>query len=206
VTYTDNPDYKHANSYTEKYLCSIGVPRHYWTPSPVPDTFADLKVGSRSVSPAKQQEDLYDYLNSKDNLPLIFSKAPLLVVGSEPTDNDAMSILMFFCRSMVKRSIQVSVTNAADLHGFHRKEEDFLSSSSDKPRVAFLYGVTEESTPQRMEAARDWVERNSGIFRVLAVGGNPAIVCAEKMRKLPDGYLYVGDSKTETAYIKKSKR
>lgn len=100
------------------------------------------------------------------------ANSPAILCCSSPTDSEAVTAALALAVKWTLFGMIVQVVDLAD----HRDVSMVMRDDADVEAVV-IHNLTDDSTPDRVEAARDVLRRGSGRFlRVLACGGLPQAV------------------------------
>lgn len=178
----------------DRLMCVAGVPERYWDITletlPEPTDFWGIsdevievqgkKQNKRKrVSAKKQLAMLQTCLESMNKL-----RGKLIVVGSAPTDEWALSVGALFVKQALRRFPDVTMLDIAN------PVPDRIIETQIPP-VAVLHNLTTDSTGHRMMACRDWLSLLEGSLIVVCYAGeDPRTFCENYLRKNADIELY----------------
>ena len=177
-----------AKTKAQKMAYVSGIPHHYWADDESQPTFRTLECGDGLVS-AKQQQEWANSLFTEKN----WQRPYLVVIGSDPTDDAAMSMAMRLARTMIDRKVEIVVQNLGSLKPVEADEDE---------TVAFFgHNVMADMTAARAQTVRDWLEEHPGHLRVLVVAGNPAEAIFRRIRIDPDAIFLLDDTRRKTTSL-----
>lgn len=172
-----------ARTKSQKLAYAYGIPYHYWADDDSLPVFRSLDFGEgRGIVSSKQQQEWMQNLFVEGT----WQRPYLVIIGSEPTDDAAMTLSMRLARAMIAKDVNLVVQNLGVLKPVEDDEET---------TVYFGHNVTTEMTNTRVQSVRDWVEAHPGTLRVLTVAGNPSDVTLNRLRVDPDAIFFLDDVK-----------
>jgi hypothetical protein len=179
MNYEDDPVYAVADK-VEKRLMRAGMPSRYvkydkedirgyhtlsfdvrqrdWIPSDQPTT----------INATRQRKKVNEILSEPDMLRYM---APVVGVGSYPTDHLGMIFANAVCKYAISLGINPLVINA------WQSPRAFEEKSHEKPRLVVIHNVRADATSSRMDMCRDWLMLTAmdRAFRILVVAGTDPI-------------------------------
>jgi len=189
-------DASRAKTPEQKGLYLAGIPYRYWGSDTKNVNFQklsyrnDAKDGKSKVEVLADVEQQKVWFNSLKKDKTLWRQPSVLVLGSSPTDYEAMAMMTVLVRRLLAWEKQVQVQNMADSDG-----HTFFQN----PAAYFAYNLTEEIEEySRRARVRDWVVKHADTFRVLAVAGNPLNFALDTLHVRPDAACFVDGSKSLT--------
>lgn len=176
-----------------KYYRATPEQRRYWLAGMPPRYWKNLAV---RISPFNVDrlhggnyrglvDEQTDYLNGllasikERKLP-----SPVFGATSAPADDQAMVVAARIAKAAIAADY---IAEYVDL-GFTRLEN---VDNEEVPDVLIIHNVTAESTPARLQAARDWINWGEDCLRVVVAGGeDPVTFFDRRLRRQFDAVCY----------------
>lgn len=171
-----------ARTKAQKLAYAYGIPHHYWSDDDSRPAFMPLECGSNGIVGTKQQQEWAQNLF----LETTWQRPYLVVIGSDPTDDAAMTWAMQLARKMIDRSVNLVVQNMGAVTPVE---------ADDDTSVYFGHNAMAEMSTTRAQSVRDWAQAHVGSLRILVVAGNPAVATFERLRLDPDAIFLLDDTK-----------
>jgi hypothetical protein len=179
-----NPDIFLASTPQERALCRALVPVHFWNPKRANIFFMATKFREKALSVAAQRQWVRRLTERPPR------KAPLVVIGSTPTDTGGLHLAYYILTEYMKiKGRDVAVLDAALP----------VPRLESYPGCAVIHNILEKATPERVQQVRDLTNRFYHTIKLVVVGGtkDPAKWVVQKMGSYPDIALRVKDVKPE---------
>ena len=169
------PAYYHAKSVKERLYFLSGIPERFWSTTQIQLSSFSATNDDNSISKISlkfQQEyfkNLVDNPKSKDTV----------CIASSPTDTHALAGASIIAKRAVDLEL---ICEMIDLGNQIRLEK--------APDVIIIHNITEDSTWDRFQLARDWLSRYDGSLTVIVAATANPISFVKKLRKDVDQILF----------------
>ena len=161
-----------------KKLYRLGVPHEFWETNPKL-TFLPCKLGKTLFSKTLQRS-WYTALTHE----ILTRRALVIGVGSDPTDTAALTLGYTIVKAVLATKGHVALFDASTP----------LTYMATYPLLLTIFNLVEESTPQRLEAARDACRKLRFANRLVVVASaDPGNWLLHKLHVRPDLVFLVKD-------------
>jgi len=175
-----SPDAAIVKTDQERLLCRMRIPAYLWNPRTELIHFRATKFRGVSLSAVAQKQWVKKLAKS------IPRKAPLVVIGSEPTDTGGLHLALYMLVEYNKLTGRDVAT---------------VDTAQDVPRLEtypgcmILHNILEKATPERVQSVRDIIARFHYTVRLVVISGTkePERWAVSKAGLYPDVVLRVKD-------------
>jgi len=178
----------------ERALWIMGIEPRYWKASLTelaPYGFTvDRKYGKTVTVSKKAQVDIMKKIVETPE----YLRYPTVVgIGSTPTEGYGMACAAAIAKIAVKNGLQVAVLDLGNMPD-RQSNLDRYNRIKDAD-VVIIHNISKESTPQRIQDARDWIKESCDRFCVYVVAGTDPLSFADiKLRRPVDAcFMFVGN-------------
>ena len=168
----------HKASDFEKQQWVAGIPARFWNISASsirPKSFKYEGKGEEdmtSVTASTQQK----YLTARIEQPELLSANRLVVMTSSPTDEHALSAAALMATAVIRNTwpTRISRVRVDDIQDYERCLSMDRPFYNIDPELLILYNFNPNSSKARLSLARDLLNGNEGVYRVIvAAADNP---------------------------------
>ena len=165
-----------ARDAKERFMARIGLPSTFWGTLLKDFSFRSTPHKGDKLSGVAQRRWC-------ESIVMDSPYAPLFVVGSYPTDMAALAMVTWMLRHRTDRDRRVAYVNTAGEFNYRRTYT-----------TIGVFNLTQDSTPQRCEAARDILTSYPSAFRVVAVATKtPEAWALNHLHLRPTASIYLKD-------------
>jgi hypothetical protein len=167
----------HKASDFEKQQWVAGIPSRFWgtaASSIRPKTFKYEGKGEMTNVPAATQQT---YLTARIEQPDLMASNRLVIMTSSPTDEHALAAAALLATAAIKKAMyetKIPRVRFDDIQDYERCLSLKLDFYTVDPEILILHNLNDNSSRERLSLARDLMNSNEGVYRVIvAAADNP---------------------------------
>jgi len=190
-------EYHQASDY-EKLLWACGIPSRYWNVAlsslrPVGFTY-ESSNGIEHISASTQTE----YLKERISNPELLQSNRFVCVASCPSDEHAMAAASLLACAAIKDGHEngdVVKVRMLDIQDYEASLADDIEFFSTTPEMLLIHNLNEDSSKERIGAARDLLRSQEEIYRIAVVASDNPLKFAREFLRLEPQEVYQFEGK-----------
>lgn len=177
----ESRDSKRIKSPQDASYYSCGIPQRFWAQTTYKPRFLPIVDGKDILAQERVQQGWLHQIKDQSS----WRSAYTVVIGSEPTDTESLSVMFDIARTMADVGVRMMIQDM----GMYDENEH------ERSVVYFAHNILGDVDRSRATRIRDWVSDHDDSLRILAVAGDPFRFAMDVIHSEASMYLYLNGAR-----------